>query len=429
MEASIKMDKGVEWMKFKKKTVMLVSFALGTLLVATTALADIANKSGYDQLKDALKVTAQQSTDKFNSYTMDLSIAVKDNGKTLTSQNSIQKYDRSRSASENINSSSGNQNAAKFYSYTDKTSMMSWQENDPTYYVTEQAKGTKEGAFTYAFSNPFKQDSAGDLEKIVDAVVGSLKDHVVVTENPDGSKGIAGSLTEVQIPSLVNAVASFEFKQRFNNGNQDNNIPRLTKDVFVKEVKGTAKVNKDGVIESILGSAVLSGKDDKGTVHDVSVEILAKLSGIDSTTVTKPDLTGKKVIRTIANENSGTEIAHPEKFIGKFKNDILIEKNNKFVKVGERFLEITQIDNKTVAGRYYEVYKPGFEEYATAQRDFKFDAKKSEQKGAQSYDFTAESVSKGDLWFDQTGGKILFNMNTMSSMSSKFDSTFSPDLD
>ena len=51
MEASIKMDKGVEWMKFKKKTVMLVSFALGTLLVATTALADIANKSGYDQFE------------------------------------------------------------------------------------------------------------------------------------------------------------------------------------------------------------------------------------------------------------------------------------------------------------------------------------------------------------------------------------------
>src|SRR5665648_1192041 len=89
-------------MKFKKKTAMLVSFTLGTLLVATTALADIANKSGYDQLKDALKVTAQQSSEKFDSYTMDFSMVMKDNGKAVTSQNSIQKYDRSKSATENL---------------------------------------------------------------------------------------------------------------------------------------------------------------------------------------------------------------------------------------------------------------------------------------------------------------------------------------
>ena len=90
-------------MKFKKKTAMLVSFTLGTLLVATTALADIANKSGYDQLKDALKVTAQQSNEKFDSFTMDISYELKDNGKTLGSSNSTQKYDRSKSASESIN--------------------------------------------------------------------------------------------------------------------------------------------------------------------------------------------------------------------------------------------------------------------------------------------------------------------------------------
>ena len=414
-------------MKFKKKTAMLVSFTLGTLLVATTALADIANKSGYDQLKDALKVTAEQSSEKFDSYTMDYSIELKDNGKTLTTQNSIQKYDRSKSAAENINSMSGNQNGAKFYSYTDKTSLVSWQENDPTYNVTERAKGSKEEGFTYAFTDPFKQDSAGDIEKIADAVVGSLKDHVVVTENSDGSKGLAGSLTEVQIPSLVNAVASLQLKQQFN-GNRDN-MPHLTKDVFVKEVKGTAKVNKDGVMESILGTAVLSGKDNQGTVHDVTVEVLAKLTGINSTTVSKPDLTGKKVVKNIANVNPGSEMSNPEKFIGKFKNDIIIEKDKKFVKIGERFIEITQIDNKTAEGRYYEVYKPGFEEYATAQRDFKFDAKKSEQKGSLGYDFTTESVSKGNLWFDQTRGKISFYINTMSSNGGvQFDSNFNPDL-
>src|SRR5665648_1199977 len=165
-------------MKFKKKTAMLVSFTLGTLLVATTALADIANKSGYDQLKDALKVTAQQSSEKFDSYTMDFSMVMKDNGKAVTSQNSIQKYDRSKSATENI-SSGLNMNGSKYNSqvYSDKATQIRVSQDDPTYYVTDFPEGRTEEAF----SNPFKEDSAGDIEKIADAVVGSLKDHVAVS--------------------------------------------------------------------------------------------------------------------------------------------------------------------------------------------------------------------------------------------------------
>src|SRR5680860_149576 len=413
-------------MKFKKKTAMLVSFTLGTLLVATTALADIANKSGYDQLKDAFKVTAEQSSEKFESFTMDFSMAMKDNGKTLMTENEIRKYDRSKSASENI-SSGQRLNGDKYNSnfYSDTKTQIRVSDSDPTYYVTQYTKERKEEAF----ANPFKEDSAADVEKIADAIVGSLKDHVVVMENSDGSKEFSGSLTEVQIPSLVNAVASLQLKQQFNNGNQDSNMPRLTKDVFIKEVKGSAKVNKDGVMENILGTAVLSGKDEQGTVHDVTVEILAKLSGINFTTVTKPDLTGKKVVKNVANENPRSEISNPEKFMGKFSNDILIEKDNKFVKVGERMLDITQIDNKTVAGRYYEVYKSGFEEYATAQRDFKFTGQKPEGENRSDFEITTESGSKGNLYPDQNAVKIMFNLNNQSLGGLQFYGMFSPDLD
>jgi len=398
-------------------------------LVATTALADIANKSGYDQLKDALKVTAQQSSEKFDSYTMDFSMVMKDNGKAVTSQNSIQKYDRSKSATENI-SSGLNMNGSKYNSqvYSDKATQIRVSQDDPTYYVTDFPEGRTEEAF----SNPFKEDSAGDIEKIADAVVGSLKDHVVVTENSDGSKGLEGSLTEVQIPSLVNAVASLQLKQLFTSGNQDSTMPRLTKDVFVKEVTGSAKVNKDGVMESILGTAVLSGKDEQGTVHDVTLEILAKLTDVNSTVVTKPDLTGKKVVKNVANENQGSVISNPEKFIGKFSNDILIEKDNKFVKVGERMLDITQMDNKTVTGRYYEVFKPGFEEYATNQRDYKFTAEKPDGENRADFVITTESGtkgSKGNLYPDQSAGKINFNINNSSMAGALYDSTFSPDLE
>ncbi len=409
-------------MKFNKKTAMLISFTLGTLLVATTALADIANKSGYDQLKDALKVTAEQGSEKFDSFTLDFSIALMDNGKTLMTSNEIKKYDRLKGASETIStgeSLNGDKNNYQYYA--DKTTQIRVSESDPTIYVTEYAK-PREGE---VFNNPFKEDEAADLEKILDAIVGSLKDYVVVVENSDASKELEGKLTGSQIPALVNAVASYSLKQEFN-GNQSN-MPHLTKDVYVNSVSGKANVNKDGVMESILGTAVLSGKNEQGTDHDVTVEILVKLSGINTTTVTKPDLTGKKVVKNIARETPGDEIANPEMFVGKFNNNILIEKDNKFIKIGERIIEITQIDNMTITGRYYEEYKPGFEEYATPDRKFKLDGKKPEQKNYSGFDYTTESGIKGNLYIDEYGGKIHLNMNT--SMGGLHDSTFSPDVE
>jgi len=420
-------------MKFKKKTVMLVSFTFGTLLLATTALADIASKSGYDEFKDALKVTAEQTSEKFDSFTLDFSMAVKDNGKTLMTSNETTKRDRIQGASESL-SSGINLNGVKdsYQNYTDKKTSIRVSESDPTYYVTEFINERKDEPF----NNPFKEEEATDIEKIADALVGSLKDHVVVKDNPNGNKGLEGSLTEVQIPSLVNAVASFQFKQEFNHIENQNNIPHLTKDVFFKEVKGTAQVNKDGVMESILGTAVLSGKDEQGTIHDISIEVLVTLTDINSTIVTKPDLTGKNVVTNIAKDYSGTEIANPEKFVGKFKNDILIEKESKFVKVGERVIDITHMDNMSVAGRYYEEYKPEFTEYATTNREFKFDAQfVKDQRGNANFEYVNESGGKmrGNIYINDFNGKVNFNIDNLNpsfgSSLKMFDSSFSPDLD
>ena len=65
-------------MKIKKKTAMLASFTIGTLLFATTALADVVSKSGYEQLKDGLKVSAKKMSGEFNSFTLDITYVIKD---------------------------------------------------------------------------------------------------------------------------------------------------------------------------------------------------------------------------------------------------------------------------------------------------------------------------------------------------------------
>ena len=150
-------------------------------------------------------------------------------------------------------------------------------------------------------------------------------------------------------------------------------MPKITNDVFVKEIKGNMVTTKDGFIQSVLGTGVISGKDENGKEHKLTFELLAKMTDVNSTKVSKPDLTGKKVEKNIEQDYS--KLSNPEKYIGKYKTDILIEKDGKFVKIGEKFIDVTAVDNKSISGRYYEEYTKGYEEYATNKKDFKFDAK------------------------------------------------------
>lgn len=415
-------------MKLKKKTAMILSFALGSLIFATTALADIASKDAYDQLKDSLKFTAESCSDTLDSYNMDFSFIIKDNGKILTSDDQMSKVDNTKKAQENLSSRESIVSGKSIYhSYSDPTTMINQNNSDSTYYVTEYIEPRK----NVPFENPFKDERAEDIEKIADAVVGSLKEQVIVKENPDGTKDFNGILSEVQIPTLVNAVASYTLKQDINRPNQE--MPLLTQDIFVKEVQGTARINSEGLLENILGTATIVGIDEKGNNHEVSIEILLKLSDVNSTVVTKPDLTGQKVNKNvITREQNGPQpISNPEKFMGKFNNDIVIEEGSKYVKIGERFIEITEIDSNHVVGRYYEEYKPGFEDKAANQENFSFDAsfnngEKNDPNGATAEATSSTSVkTQINLHLDEYMGKIHFGFNR-SSGSKPFDSTFSP---
>jgi rubrerythrin len=362
-------------LKIKKKAAMLISFAVGTTMFATTAMAEIASKSGYEQLKDALKYTAENCTEKLTSYTMDLSFVLKDNGNAITSETTLNKYNIVNNSRENISTSIQGTNKTENYYYADKNGSISRNSNQDTYYVNEYTTPRDDRSF----NNPFKEKQAGDIERIADALIGNLKDYVVVSQNPDGTKELSGSLSEAQIPALVNAVTSYQFKNSFGGyratriGDPQSSIPRITKDIYVKEVKGKALVNKDGLIQSILGTGVLAGKDEQGIEHSLTFELLGKISDINSTIVNKPDLSGKKVEKSIQKDYD--KLSNPQMYIGIYKNNIIIEKNGKLEKIGERILDITQIDDKGIVGRYYEEYKKGYEDYAASVKDFKFDAK------------------------------------------------------
>ncbi|MBU3100941.1 MULTISPECIES: hypothetical protein [Clostridium] len=393
-------------MKLNKKTAMIVSFALGSVMFATTAMAQVLTKSGYDQLKDSVKYTAENATTKLTSYTGDMSIIIKDNGNVVYSEDSLSKVDVAKGSKETVTKGLDGLKKTEEYNYSDSNESIYKNSTNNIYNTTTFTTPHK----TTISQNPFKEEGATDMEKIADAVVGNLKDAVVVTQNSDGSKTLSGSLSEAQIPSIINAVVSLESKSAFgnisNNPNNESSIPKITNDVFVKDVKGNMVTTKDGLIQTVLGTGVISGKDAKGVEHKLTFELLAKMTDVNSTKVNKPDLTGKKVEKNVEQDHS--KLTNPEKYLGKYKADILIEKDAKFVKIGERFVDITALDNKGVSGRYYEEYVKGFEQYAVDKKDFKFSS--TFEKGQFNGKVKASNFT-GNISIDQGSATIYFNQN------------------
>ncbi len=413
LTTNIETKQGVNIMKLKKGTAMLVSFSLGAMLFAGTALADMASKSGYDQLKDSLKLTSKQMASGFSNYTAEFSAVVKDNGNVLTSETDIMKADLKGKAKEDISEHQDPRNNYKSHSYYSPNNLIYYDSQNDTYHDIELTSSQEPN---YMYEDAFDDDEVGDIEKIADALVGGFKDQVMVKEEQDGNKVLSGSLSQVQIPALVNAVTSFALKQEF--GNNSNSNLRLAEDIFVKSVEGKAEINKDGVLDNVLASAVLSGKDKDGQEHELTVDILFKLYDINNTTVSKPDLSGKNVVKEIQDNKTGQSAAQGmttenlQKLQGTFVNDILMEQDGKFVKAGERFIEITHIDGQTVEGRYYEQFRPGFEKYADLAREFTFAAKFQDHPYMADFDENIQTEKNLDsISFDPSYGRIYLNSN------------------
>lgn len=402
-----------------KKMIMALSFCIGAVMLATTAFADITTKTGYDQAKDSLKFTAESLIEKVQSYTMQATVSAKDNDNLLTSSTNISKVDNVNKQSESISISEDKDGKKQESSYyTDKNTWISHNSENDIYYVTEYS-----GNNIPQHNNPFKESTAKDAEKIVDALVGNLKDYVIVNDKADGTKELSGSLSEAQIPALVNAVASFGFKQAFSQGRMNNeklSIPQITEDIFIKNTKATANINKDGLIESVLASATLSGKDKDGNQHDITLDLLVRITDINSTVITKPDLTGKKIEKSVQVAKESKTI--PMSFLGKYKNDIVILKDDKFIKIGERFVEIAEIKDTHIIGRYYEEYKA---EYASqyTKNDLTFDAEMKDPYYAQFKFNSANGTNQiGSINWNMQNGNINFYGNMQDT---KYDGNFS----
>lgn len=390
-------------MRRRKTMITAMSFALGACLFVSTAFADMSLGTGYDQLKYSIKHTADQMEHGLDNYTTETMLTIQVDGQTVMEALDMTKTDIRKQASESTSTTRGwNGDHFSYYSYSDPTVRI-WKSNEnPKYIVTEYPNGSQNYEL---FSNPFKEDGAAEFEKIVDALVGNLKDAVQAEERPDGSRVYSGSLSEAQVPALINAVSSFLLKQTLLNQSRSDQLPDIQSDISIRKVTGRAVENEAGLLESLTGEVMLAGKDAEGAQHDISLSVVFKLTDMGSTQVNKPELTDTEVEKV--EYVSGFSSKH----VGTYKNNIVIEKDGKFVKIGERTLEILSVEGGKVTGKYYETVEPEFAaDYPENLRSFTFEYAPDASRPVDAFSYTnadGEQVygtlhpgSPGKVWID-----------------------------
>lgn len=366
-------------MKIGKKTTALLAFSMGAVVFATSAMADMAIGSGYNSLKNAAKETMAKLTKDVDNFQVDMKMNMKLDGNEFESESGVSKIDMAGKRQETQSTRLEDDGTTRSdYNYSDAE--MSVYKTDDMEKYNVYKREFEADSYT-VMENPFEDEVAADVEKIVDAFVGNLKD-VIQLEELDGKKMYVGNLTETQVPTLANALLSFAVKYSVmdNHRAEEMKLPKITNDFCVRSASGKAIENEQGILEDVLGTITLGGTDENGNSHDLTIEVSMALSGIGKTEVVTPELTDDNAEFTTASSRSQIDA----KYIGVYKSDIIESGANSFRKVGERVIEITGADENGVRGRYYEVFVDGY----------------TPKEPAQAFDFTESNDPRGERYGD-----------------------------
>lgn len=300
----------------KKKWFVLGSaIGISSVVMVATGISALASNSGYDAYKSALK-----NTKTAQSVSVQAAGSLQDNGAVLAQANgsfkvSLNNETASGSAEVIAN---GAQQSMNFYKQASGTVVKSSASD--VYFVTQENKQKHTKANT---QNEY--DMSQQAETVIDALIGNLKNYVSVNALSDGSKDITVQLDNAQIPTVINAIAPIAIKhatkgendreQEDQNGDQQQEIPfnkdilknaapQLSQDIKIEKVAVKAHINAANYIEHQEADITVSGKDDQGAAHQVTLHVQADLSNFNNVAPDTIDLTGKTV-QTLKHGHEG----------------------------------------------------------------------------------------------------------------------------
>ena len=376
--------------KTGKRTLSIVAIILGISLFTGAAFADLVLGSGYTQLKQSVKTTAEELVTLPN-VTGRISASIALDGQVVEAHESIvflaldqnlqMTYERSKQSDYSYS-----EQGLDYYSLVNFATQetLRWSEV-PEGMVNHSASQNVYTLYQDGYSgydahilseNPFDYPIAADMEKVMDALVGNLSNLVMVSSHDEG-KEFTGTLGEAQIPVLVQALSSYVFKEMsgaylpemeaqdygtsYNPEAYNSGLLPFYDNIAIETVRGNAITDSADRIRVLTFDVTIGGTDRQGMKHSLELALEMNLDDIGTTLLQWPDISTMNVEIVHRDTTMDSQIM-PAREVGRYVGDIILDTGDAYIKIGERQLEILEANAAYVQARYQEVYLPEYEE-------------------------------------------------------------------
>ncbi|MGY4758468.1 hypothetical protein ACVNS2_02240 [Paenibacillus caseinilyticus] len=290
-----------------------VPLALGGVLLVSSGMSAMAGTSGYEAYKAALK---QQHT--VQSVTADVKMVLKDNSQPLWQAAQHVKLDKAgHRASGEVELQEGAETERVAFFAGAEEDLVFKNSTEETYYVVSEDE--RAGRKHHRESGKEGGPTAEELEGIVDALAGGLKQQMTLETKPDGGSQVELQLSAAQIPPAVQALGALALKYAGDGehrhapgkeglpawfGGTEPDLPALTQDIRIESFRLTADIAPDGMLQGQVVELKVDGKDAAGAEHELALTAQVALSGHNATAADTVELDGKQV-RTLDLHGDG----------------------------------------------------------------------------------------------------------------------------
>ncbi|MBT2639287.1 hypothetical protein [Bacillus sp. ISL-39] len=249
-----------------------------------------ANTSGYELYKDALKKTHQ-----LESTTTEFSMDLMENSKEIYSSDTTLMTNRLGKTMEGRTTVSNGETARSYEIYRQDGKFLVKKDNENKVY-SMTSNGRVHG------TGSDRLELKEDLEKLVDVLTKDLQQKMIVKDGKSGSKEVILNLSESEIPMAANVVTSLMLKHAAMMNDRTEfmessfhdvkmKFPELKEDIVIKSADVKARISTQNFVDAQDVKVLVTGKDEQGKVHQVSLAISLDLKNVNSTKVGTLDLT------------------------------------------------------------------------------------------------------------------------------------------
>ncbi|MEN8904845.1 MAG: hypothetical protein ABF289_02685 [Clostridiales bacterium] len=359
-----------------KKVVVLISFLVGFIIFISATFAEIAELSPYEYTKKNLKHSSKVYAKDTDSYTFEGEYVFKIDGKIVHNEKLIEKTDFKNNRKE----SSIENEFGISYGYEDGILNVEKKYSDMYLISTIEEDDFKVTGFSSEWNNEFKDSRYIMFEKVFDNTF--KQDYNNLKKIKKGKDNyILGELKSSKMSSVLKSSIAILFKTIIDEEKINYTERNDLKDEYsnFKSSRLTGVVVFDDKDHFKECSLIFLGTttDKSGEKVNLELVVTAKVSNVNSTIVNAFSKDGKN-IEYSQDDNINNF------YQGEYENDILILKNDKYIKIGKKTMIVEKKNEEEINCIYSEKY---IDKYKKNHKDLseKFQAIKEENEFAFKY--------------------------------------------